>query len=163
MQLMMILDDHRCFRCNRPILPGEPLVQTSPVKSYHLKNHCPTMPTEGQEKRKEEAMTERDVQNAPIRWKIQGAGFVMEGGFVVLVDQDPDPFPCTAYNCPEDGRDAHEDACRETWATALGLEGDTLEEAKQALAESRFRGAAYHLSDCQLLEDRPTEDATRQP
>ena len=51
MQLMMILDGRRCFRCNRPILPGEPPVQTSPVKSYHLKNHCPTMPTEGQEKR----------------------------------------------------------------------------------------------------------------
>ena len=49
------------------------------------------------------------------------------------------------------------------WATVWGLEGDTLEEARQALAESRFRGAAYHLSDCELLEDRPTEDATRQP
>ena len=59
-------------------------------------------------------MTDRDLQNAPIRWKIQGAGFVMQGGFVVLVDQDPDPFPCTVYNGPEDGRDAHEDACRET-------------------------------------------------
>ena len=32
----------------------------------------------------------------------------------------------------------------------------------EALAESRFRGAAYHLSDCQLLEDRPVEDVPQQ-
>ena len=102
-------------------------------------------------------MTDRDVQNAPIKWKIQAAGFVMKGEFVVLVDRDPYPFPCTAYNGPEEEREAHEETCRETWATVWGLEGDTLEEARQALAESRFRGAAYHLSDCQLLEDRPTE------
>ena len=78
---------------------------------------------------------------------------------MVLVDQDPDPFACTAYNGPEEGRDAHEETCRETWATVWGLEGDTLEEARQALAESRFQGAAHHLSDCELLDDRPTEDA----
>ena len=107
-------------------------------------------------------MTDRDLQNAPIRWKIQGAGFVMQGGFVVLVDQDPDPFPCTAYNGPEEGRNAHEDTCRETWATVWGLEGNTLEEARQALAESRFLAAAYHLSDCQLLDGRPVEDTTPQ-
>ena len=107
-------------------------------------------------------MTDRDIQNAPIRWKIQGAGLVMKGGFVVLVDQDPDPFPCTVYNGPEEGRDAHEETCRETWATVWGLEGDTLEEARQALAESRFLGTAYHLSDCQLLDGRPVEDAPQQ-
>ena len=108
-------------------------------------------------------MTERDVQNAPIKWKIQAAGFVMKGEFVVLVDRDPYPFACTSYNGPEDEREAHEETCQEAWATVWGLEGDTLQEAKQALAESRFRGAAYHLSDCELLDDRPTEDAARQP
>ena len=107
-------------------------------------------------------MTDRDLQNAPIRWKIQGAGFVMKGGFGVLVDQDPDPFACTSYNGPEEEREAHEETCRETWATVWGLEGDTLEEAKQALAESRFLGTAYHLSDCQLLDGRPVEDTTPQ-
>ena len=65
-------------------------------------------------------MTDRDLQNEPIRWKIRGAGFVMQGAFVVLVDQDPDPFACTAYNGPEEGRDAHEETCRETWATPSG-------------------------------------------
>ena len=79
----------------------------------------------------------------------------MQGGFVVLVDQDPDPFACTSYNGPEEEREAHEDTCRETWATVWGLEGNTLEEARQALAESRFLAAAYHLSDCELLDDRP--------
>ena len=71
----------------------------------------------------------------------------------------PGPFPCVVHDGPEEEREAQERTCRETWATVWGLEGDTLEEAKQALAECRFRGAAYHLSDCQLLDDRPTEDA----
>ena len=87
-------------------------------------------------------MTHRDIQKAPIRWKVPGAGFVGAGGFVALVDRDPDPFPCVVFDGPEDER-----------------EGDTLEEARQALAERRFLGAAYHLSDCQLLEDRPPEHA----
>ena len=104
-------------------------------------------------------MTDRDVQNAPIKWKVQGAGFVMKGEFVALIERDPDPFACTSYDGPAEGMEAHLSTCRETWATVWGLEGDTLEEARQALAESRFRGAAYHLSDCQLLEDRPVEDA----
>ena len=108
-------------------------------------------------------MTDRiedeDVRNAPIKWKIQGAGMAMAGGFVALVDRDSDPFPCMVYKGPEEGRKAHERACRETWATAWVLEGDTLEEARKALAESRFLGAVYHLSDCELLDDRPAEDA----
>ena len=78
-------------------------------------------------------MTDTDIQNAPIRWKVPGAGFVGAGGFVALVDRDPDPFPCVVF----DGR----------------------EKDRQALEERRFIGAAYHLSDCQLLDDRPPEDA----
>ena len=101
----------------------------------------------------------RDIRTAPIRWKVPGAGFVGAGGFVALVDRDPDPFPCVVYDGTEEEREAHERTCRETWATAWALEGDTLEEARQALAERRFIGAAYHLSDCQLLDDRPPEDA----
>ena len=104
-------------------------------------------------------MTDIDIQNAPIRWKVPGAGFIGVGGFVVLVDRDPDSFPCVVFDGKEEEREAHESTCRETWATAWGLEGDTLEEAKQALAERRFLGAAYHLSDCELLEDRPPEHA----
>ena len=69
MQLMMILD--HCAKCNQPILPGEPAMQTasvhiigrravsSPVKSYHLKNHCPRtqepLPTEGPRRAKKNA------------------------------------------------------------------------------------------------------------
>ena len=76
--------------------------------------------------------------------------------------QGPLPVRLHELQRPEEEREAHEETCRETWATVWGLEGDTLEEARQALAESRFRGAAYHLSDCQLLEDRPVEDTTPQ-
>ena len=103
-------------------------------------------------------MTDRDIQHAPVRWKVPGAGFIVAGGFVVLVDRDPDPFPCVVYDGSEELRQAHERTCRETWATAWALEGDTLEEAKQALAERRFLGTAYHLSDCELQDDRPPED-----
>ena len=105
-------------------------------------------------------MTDEDIQNAPIRWKVPWAGFLGAGGFVVLVDRDPDPFPCVACDGTEEERKIHEKTCRETWATVWVLEGDTLEEARLALAERRFLGAAYHLSDCQLLEDRPREDSS---
>ena len=102
--------------------------------------------------------TEGDVRDAPIKWKVVGAGMVWEGAFVALVDKNPHPFACTAYGGPAEGMEAHLSTCRETWATVWALEGDTLEEARQALAESRFRGAAYHVNDCELLDDRPPED-----
>ena len=99
-----------------------------------------------------------EMRNAPIKWKVGGAGFVMQGGFVALVDRATDPFPCVVFDGPEGGRETHERTCSETWDTVRVLEGDTLEEARQSLMERRFSGAAYHLSDCQLLDDRPPED-----
>ena len=105
-------------------------------------------------------MTDRDIQNAPIRWKVPGAGFIGAGGFVALVDRNPDPYACTGYGGPPEDMETHLRTCRETWATVWALEGDTPEEARQALAERRFLGAAYHLSDCELLEDRPREDSS---
>ena len=105
-----------------------------------------------------EQTADGDVRNAPIKWKVQGAGMVMKGGFVALVDRDPYPFACTGYGGPAEGMEAHLRTCRETWATVWALEGDTIEEARQALAESRFRGVAYHVNDCELLDDRPLED-----
>ncbi len=103
-------------------------------------------------------MTDIDIQNAPIRWKVPGAGYMGAGGFVALIDKEEDPPSCP-LDGPEGDWDVHSRTCRETWVTAWVLEGDTLEEAKQALAERRFLGAAYHLSDCELLEDRPPEHA----
>ncbi len=103
-------------------------------------------------------MTDKDIRNAPIKWKVIGAGFVMQGGFVALVDRDPDPFPCTVFDGTEEERETHERMCRETWATVWELEGDTLEEARQSLAERRFSGSAYHVNDCELLDDRPQAD-----
>ncbi len=106
-----------------------------------------------------ERETRGDFRNAEIKWKIPGAGFVMQGAFVVLVDRDPDPYACTAYGGPPEDVEAHLRTCRETWATVWALEGDTLEEARQSLAERRFCGSAYHVNDCELLDDRPQEDA----
>ena len=45
------------------------------------------------------------------------------------------------------------------WATAWALEGETLEEAKQDMAERRFLGADHHLNDGESLDDRPPEDS----
>ena len=106
-----------------------------------------------------EQRTEGDIRDAPVRWKVAGAGMVWEAGFAALVDRNPTPFACTAYVGPSEGMEAHLQTCRETWATVWALEGDTLEEAKQALKEFRFRGVAYHVNDCELLDDRPPEDA----
>ncbi|MDE2753570.1 MAG: hypothetical protein OXI83_13410 [Gemmatimonadota bacterium] len=109
---------------------------------------------------------EGDIRDAHIKWKVPTAGMVWQAGFVVLAVRDPHPFPCTAYDYdfddPPEEIEAHLSTCRETWAEVWGLEGDTLEEARQALAESRFRGIAYHVNDCELLDDRPSEDALQQ-
>ena len=66
-------------------------------------------------------------------------------------------LPAPGYDGSPEGMEAHLQTCRETWATAWTLVGDTLEEAGQALEESLFRGVAYHLNDCELLDDRPAE------
>ncbi len=104
-----------------------------------------------------EQRTEGDIRDAPVRWKVPTPGMVWQGSFVVLAVRDPHPFSCTAYGYGYLGEamEAHLSACRETWAEVWALEGDTLEEAKQALAEFRFRGTAYHINDCELLDDRP--------
>ena len=106
-----------------------------------------------------ERETRGDIRNAEIKWKIPGAGFVMQGGFVALADRNPAPYACTAYGGPPEDMEAHLRTCLETWATVWALEGDTLEEARQSLAERRFCGSAYHVNDCELLDDRPQEDA----
>ena len=67
--------------------------------------------------------TEGDVRDAPIKWKVPTAGMVWEGSFVVLVDRDPHPFPCTAYGGPAEEIEAHLSTCRETWATVWALGG----------------------------------------
>ena len=106
-----------------------------------------------------EGRVDGDIRSAPVKWKVPTAGMVWQGSFVVLAVRDPHPFSCTAYGGPAEEMEAHLSACRETWAEVWALEGDTLEEAKQALAESRFRGIAYHINDCELLDDRPPDDA----
>ena len=69
--------------------------------------------------------------------------------------------PATVYGWPRRrcGASSREDVPGVPGPTAWGLEGGTLEEAKQSLDERRFLGAAYLLSDCELLEDRPPEHA----
>ena len=98
------------------------------------------------------------LDEAPVKWMVPGAGMLQRGSFVVLVDKAEHPWACTAYSGLPEGREAHLDTCFETWMKGYLLEAPTLEEAHKARAERRFNGEAYHLNDCELLDDRPTSD-----
>ena len=73
-------------------------------------------------------MTDMQYRTRP-RWKVPGTGVHRNGRLAgYVVDRDPDrPGLLRQHG---GGAQAHERTCRETWATAWGLEGDTLEEAK---------------------------------
>ena len=93
-------------------------------------------------------MNNEEIKNLPIKWKVRGAGFLMQGVFVALADRDSDPFDCVEHIDTDV-------ECYETWNTVWILEGDTLEEARKSLEEHRFCGSCYHVSDCELLDDKP--------
>ena len=104
--------------------------------------------------------SDEDLTGAAVKWKVPGAGMRGRGGFVALIDENEDPWACTGGNFDnQEDHEAHMETCRERWDTVFGLEGETLEEARQALSEQRFLGAAYHVNDCELLDDRPAESS----
>ena len=53
--------------------------------------------------------------------------------------------PCM-IDCPDED-------CRE-WTNVWTLPGDTRQEAIANLVARRFTGAAYHVSECEMLDDR---------
>ncbi len=94
-----------------------------------------------------------DLRESPVMWKRENSGFMEQPGWVVLVDKDEDPFKCFRI----DEETNHSRDCRESWATVFGLAGDTREEAETARDRGEYLGAAHHLADCELLDDRPPE------
>lgn len=54
--------------------------------------------------------------------------------------------------------DCGDDYCRE-WCNVQLLEGETRQEAVASLLAGRFRGWAYHVSECEMSADRPPEPA----
>lgn len=105
----------------------------------------------------------RVLDNPVIKWKRANAGMVGQASFAVLVDANDEPWECSAYYSGDEAdEERHRETCFERWDTVWGLPGDTIEEARQALVERRFLGTAYHVSDCGLLDDRPTAEGQRE-
>ena len=95
----------------------------------------------------------RGTMNDRIKWKVANAGFVGEPGWVYLGDRAEDPFTCLM-----DFEADHPKGCMETWDTVRALPGETREEAEAAHAAGSYLGAAYHLSDCELRDERPAPE-----
>ena len=72
----------------------------------------------------------------------------MQGAFVALVDRASDPFNCINHIDTDV-------ECYETWNTVWALEGDTIEEARESLGKQKFIGISSHVTDCELLDDKP--------
>lgn len=97
-----------------------------------------------------------DERNERIKWRVGGAGFVMQGSWVYLADEDTDPFDCLQTWDLQDEVD-HNPNCKERWNTVWALPGETREEAEAAHTAKTYLGSAYHVADCELLDDRPVE------
>ena len=105
-------------------------------------------------------MTDRDIQNAPIRWKAPGAGFIGAGGFVALVDRDPDPFPCVVFDGPEEERKATRGRAGRPGPPHGRWRATRWRRRGRPWPSAGSSAPQYHLSDCELLEDRPPEHAS---
>ena len=82
-----------------------------------------------------------------VVYKMPYAGFVRGGYFVEIQPEDEDDFmPCML--------DCGDEDCRE-WIDCLILTGDTLEDAVQSSSNKQYTGTAYHVSECQMANDRP--------
>lgn len=97
-------------------------------------------------------MTDTTTDKSPsykagdVIWKKVNAGFVGVGSFAVLIDiDDDDPFPCV-FDCGNAD-------CRE-WNTLWLVEADNIDEANRAVEAERFAGAAYHVAECQMSQDK---------
>ena len=72
-----------------------------------------------------------------------------QGSYGILVEEDPDDmFPCSL--------DCGDEECVE-WINVMILPGNTKEEAQIAAQNEHYIHAAYHVSECRLLDDRVTE------
>ena len=82
-----------------------------------------------------------------IVWKLEGAGFGTPASYALIIDDDQgDHMPC-ALDCGNDG-------CME-WSTVWLIEASNLLQARDRALTGKFAGVAYHVSECQLLPDRP--------
>ena len=98
------------------------------------------------------------VQEGDIVWKKPGAGFTGVGCYVEIRDDDclhenasyihdiENHIPCM-LNCGDNN-------CIE-WATAWVIDGaDNLEEARKLADTGKYARAVYHLSECEIFEDK---------
>ena len=81
-----------------------------------------------------------------IIYKLPWSGFVGQGNFGVIQEEDiDDHIPCML--------DCGDAECVE-WIDIFLLPGDSLVEAAEALEREEYLGAAYHVSECRMADDK---------
>lgn len=88
-------------------------------------------------------------------------GWILPEPEFILKESNPcyradGPLPVARADNSPCPLDCGDDACRE-WCNVHLLEGETRREAVASLLAGRFRGWAYHASECEMVDDRPTE------
>ena len=81
-----------------------------------------------------------------IIYKQPYAGFTGQQAYAVIQEEDPDDhIPCML--------DCGDAECVE-WINIFLLPGDSLADAAKALEREEYLGAAYHVSECQMADDK---------
>ena len=81
-----------------------------------------------------------------IIYKLPYAGFVGQTAYGVIQEEDPDDhIPCM-LSCG--------DAECVEWIDVWLLPGDSRAEAIEALKREEYLGAAYHVSECMMADDK---------
>ena len=81
-----------------------------------------------------------------IIYKLPYAGFTGQQAYGVIQEEDPDDhIPCML--------DCGDAECVE-WIDIYLLPGDSLAEAAEALEREEYLGVAYHVSECQMADDK---------
>ena len=82
-----------------------------------------------------------------IVWKRENAGFVGQPAYIRIEpemegEDAPPCMICDDYDCSE-------------WSNCTALPGETLEEARISSGQGERLGVACHVSECEMLDDRP--------
>ena len=86
-----------------------------------------------------------------IIYKQPFPGSRAQGAFGVVQPEDTDDqMPCML--------DCGDTDCVE-WINVWLFQGDTREDAEQAIEDDRYTGAAYHVSECRMADDKPVSDS----
>ena len=82
-----------------------------------------------------------------IVWKTGYAGYGAPAGYAMIIDDDegdhmPCPLDCSEKDCME-------------WSTLWLIEAPSIRRARDMALTGKFSGTAHHVSECQLLPEKP--------